>query len=220
MDDKKRVILAGSTGLTGGYILSELKHHPAISQVYCTFRKEPAENQISPVKPILFNPLANQIEAFPQADIAFCCIGTTMAKAKSQKVFREADVDFVIAFAREAKNSGVRTFALQSSVGADASSSNFYLACKGEAEEAIHKMDFDNFLIFRPSLLMGPRKEQRFGERMAQLIFPVFQWLIPRKWNRYKAIHAETLAKAMVNFSFQPKNKKKEIYYYSDFIRN
>jgi len=210
------VILAGCSGLTGGFLLSELIKNTSIHNIFCTYRKHKPSSAVGKIKHILFNPIEHLSDEFPTADIAFCCIGTTMAKAGSKKVFREADVDFVIAFAKKAKGAGVKTFVLQSSVGADASSSNFYLACKGEAEDAIYAMDFENFHIYRPSLLMGPRKEQRFGERIAQRLFPLFQWLIPSK---YKGVHVKDLAYTMMMHALDPSNKGNQVFHYANYLK-
>ena len=45
---------------------------------------------------------------------------------------------------------------------------------------------------------MGKRKENRFGERLAQLVMPMFSPLMPSK---YRPISAALVAKAMVNIS-------------------
>jgi uncharacterized protein YbjT (DUF2867 family) len=89
---------------------------------------------------------------------------------------------------------------LVSSVGADSSSSNFYLRLKGEVEQAIEKMPIPYVGIFQPSLLLGNRNEFRLGERISQLIMPVFSFVIPSK---YKPIAAKQVAKAMIREAIQ-----------------
>ena len=45
---------------------------------------------------------------------------------------------------------------------------------------------------------MGKRKENRFGERLAQLVMPIFSALMPSK---FRPISAALVAKVMVNIS-------------------
>ena len=55
-------------------------------------------------------------------------------------------------------------FSLISSIGADKNSGNFYLKVKGEIEEDVIDLGFETTNIFRPSFLIGERKETRTGE--------------------------------------------------------
>ena len=60
-----------------------------------------------------------------------------------------------------------------SSVGADASTRNFYLRTKADMEAAISSMPFHAVHIFRPSLLFGPtgpRPGERIGIALAKAI--------------------------------------------------
>jgi len=89
-------------------------------------------------------------------------------------------------------------FQLVSSGGADASSTNFYLKLKGEIERDIFDLGLSSTIIFRPSLLLGIRKEFRFGERFAQLLMQLFSFLFPAN---YKPIKAELVASKMNVYS-------------------
>lgn len=79
---------------------------------------------------------------------------------------------------------------LVSSVGADSKSSNFYLALKGEVEDYLVKRNIPSITIFRPSLLLGNRKEFRVGEIISTLFMkPLAFWFLQytsllrrRKW--------------------------------------
>jgi uncharacterized protein YbjT (DUF2867 family) len=93
---------------------------------------------------------------------------------------------------------GAKQFLLVSALGADKKSSVYYNRVKGELEDAVSKLDFQTIHIFRPSLLLGPRAEKRPGEEAAKLFYKIFWFLLPDK---YKAIHAEKVAKAMRHFA-------------------
>ena len=64
---------------------------------------------------------------------------------------------------------GANQFLIVSSLGADPHSRIFYNRVKGEVEETIRKMPFMAFHVFRPSLLLGKRKEHRAGEKVAAI---------------------------------------------------
>jgi uncharacterized protein YbjT (DUF2867 family) len=80
-------------------------------------------------------------------------------------------------------------------MGANADSGNFYLRTKGEMEKAVSAINFSQCVIVRPSMLLGPRKEFRFGEKVGKVVMIAFSFLIPSK---YKAIQAKQVAKAMI----------------------
>jgi uncharacterized protein YbjT (DUF2867 family) len=103
--------------------------------------------------------------------------------------------------ARFCKETGCSQFLLVSSVGADKNSSNFYLRLKGEVEDAIFNNSIPSMHIFRPSLLLGKRREQRSGEKIAQTVMPLFSFALFGKWSKYKPIEAENVAKAMISAS-------------------
>jgi uncharacterized protein YbjT (DUF2867 family) len=103
---------------------------------------------------------------------------------------------------------------LVSSVGADPYSKNFYLKIKGEVEDVLKKSQIEIRGIFQPSLLLGKRKEKRFGEALARSIMPIFNFLVPMK---YKAIEALDVAKAMV-YASSHQGTGSRIYLYRDMV--
>ena len=87
---------------------------------------------------------------------------------------------------------------LVSSLGANKTSGIFYNQVKGEVEEAIRQVGFDSFHILRPSLLLGPRKEERSGEDAAKFLYKIFGFLVPKK---YQGIESIKVARAMLSFA-------------------
>lgn len=77
-----------------------------------------------------------------QGDVVFCCMGTTIKVAGSQEAFKKVDYTYPTEFAKIAKQNNVSTFCLQSSLGADSKSSNFYLKVKGETEQSFGAITF------------------------------------------------------------------------------
>jgi uncharacterized protein YbjT (DUF2867 family) len=184
----QHVLLAGATGLTGEHLLDRLLSEPTISRVLAPSRSPLAEH------PHLENPVGQLQELLPQLDgqidAAFCCLGTTIRQAGSKEAFRAVDQELVLAFARRARELGTRHLLVISALGADPSSPVFYNRVKGETEEALKAMNWPQLTIVRPSLLLGPRREFRLGERLAA---PLLRW-IPGK---YRGIEVAALARAL-----------------------
>jgi uncharacterized protein YbjT (DUF2867 family) len=138
-------------------------------------------------------------------EAAVSALGTTMRQAGSQAAFRAVDLDMVIAFARAAAEAGARHMVTVSSVGADAGSANFYLRIKGEMEAALEGMGFERLDIMRPGLLRGPRGgERRLGERVGIALSPVVNLLLRGRLDRYAAIEADIVARAVPAALRQP----------------
>lgn len=154
-------------------------------------------------------------EALKGVDGVFISIGTTQKKMKGDLVaYRKVDHDIPVAVAQACVINNVSKLVLVSSVGADSSSSNFYLRLKGEVEDAIEKMPIPYVGIFQPSLLLGNRNEFRLGEKISQLIMPMFSCVIPSK---YKPIAANRVAKAMIREAMEDQKGVKR-YTYRDIM--
>lgn len=136
--------------------------------------------------------------AFAGVNEVYACLGTTIKKAGSQDAFRKVDHDYTLAIANAAKAAGVERFAVVSSVGANARSSNFYLRVKGETDEAIEKIGFPSLVIARPSMLVGNREESRPGEKVGIAMSKVFTFAMVGGLKKYRPIEARRVAGAMI----------------------
>lgn len=192
--------IAGSTGLTGGYLLQLLLENDAFSTVVALLRTPlPFSHPKLKQKIVDFDQLkASDVE---NGDYFFCCLGTTIKKAGSQEKFQKVDLHYVDNLANYAAQAGFASFAVISSIGADKSSGNFYQRTKGLMEEAVRQYSFDKILIFRPSLILGPRKEFRFGEAVAMGLMKVLNPLMVGSLKQYKAIQASEIARNMYDES-------------------
>src|SRR5262245_5736661 len=135
MSPAKHVVLVGATGLVGDRCLGRLLEHPAYSQVTVWSRRPLSRtHEKLAVELVDFESLPS----LPRDCVeVFCCLGTTIRIAGTQEAFRRVDHDYPVALAERARATGVRTFLLVSSLGADARSTNFYLRVKGETERDI-----------------------------------------------------------------------------------
>jgi len=194
----KIALVAGATGLVGGFLLDSLLDAPEYSRVYALTRR-PFNKQHPKLanRVVIFERMAEQLKGLVAQD-AFCCIGTTIADAGSQEAFREADVDAVLLFARAARAAQATRFVVVSSVGASSQSKKFYLRTKGEMEEAVADLGFTSVDILQPSLLLGPRQSFRLLETAGQIFAPLINPLLTGSREAYRAVPAETVAKAML----------------------
>jgi uncharacterized protein YbjT (DUF2867 family) len=191
-------LIAGATGLVGGLLLNNLLAAPDYTRVYALTRRPfGREHPKLANRVVIFERMADQLKGLVAQD-AFCCIGTTIAEAGSQEAFRAADVDAVLLFARAARAAQATRFVVVSSVGANSQSKKFYLRTKGEMEEAVTDLGFTSVDILQPSLLLGPRKELRVLEVAGQIFAPLINPLLTGSREAYRAVPAETVAKAML----------------------
>ena len=195
---KKGALVAGATGLVGGYVVSRILAHPSYSRVEILVRREsPFRDPKLTQRVVDFERLEAALTGIA-ADDVFCCLGTTIRKAGSQEAFRLVDHDYPLALARFAKAAGAGKFLMVSALGADPESSVFYNRVKGEVEQAIAANRLPATYFFRPSLLMGPRAEDRSGEKIAIAVGKLIAPFLIGGLRKYRPIHADTVAAAMV----------------------
>ena len=184
--------------MVGGLLLNTLLNAPDYTRVYALTRRPfGKEHPKLANRVVIFERMADQLKGLVAQD-AFCCIGTTIAEAGSQEAFRAADVDSVLLFARAARAAQATRFVVVSSVGANSQSKKFYLRTKGEMEEAVTDLGFTSVDILQPSLLLGPRKQLRPLEITGRIFAPLINPLLTGTREAYRAVPAETVAKAML----------------------
>jgi len=196
-DSTRAALVAGATGLVGQAVLTLLLADKRYSAVHVVGRRAP--NVQHPKLVVHIRP--SMLEAAcPAVDDVFIALGTTIKLAGSQAAFKAIDGDAVVAIASAAKAAGATRLAVVSAMGASAQSGVFYNQVKGEMEAAVSQLDFDTLVIARPSLLAGDRDALKQPERMAEkLSLVAFKWLEPLIPANYRAIHASSVAQAMVS---------------------
>ncbi|MFY0543789.1 oxidoreductase [Brevibacillus sp. H7] len=194
---KRTAVLYGATGLIGKQLVRYLLESPEYSRVTAVVRR-PLHLRHPNLQEVVadFDQLEKYSDLMAGDDI-FCCLGTTMRKAKTKEAFRRVDFDYPLQIARIAKRNGAQKFLLVSAIGANKHSPFFYNRVKGELEEKLAEIGFPQLLIFRPSLLLGDRKEFRLGEKSAILLSSVLSLFLIGPLQKYRAIDAEQVAYAM-----------------------
>jgi uncharacterized protein YbjT (DUF2867 family) len=194
----RTAIVAGASGLVGGYCLRRLLGSGLHEQVVA-FVRGPLNvtHKHLQQRTVDFDRLG-RMSAFPRAQDVFCCLGTTMKKAGSEEAFRKVDYEYVVRLAESSVRTGADRFFLVSAVGADPKSRVFYSRVKGEAEEAVGKLGFSGLHVFRPSFLVGSRSEERMGEAFGIAAARLVSGFLFGPARKYRPIKADTVARAMV----------------------
>jgi hypothetical protein len=95
-------------------------------------------------------------------------------------------------------------------IGADANSGVFYIRTKGETERDILSLNFEHTCIFRPSMIMGNRKEIRRLEKTLIHVWAFINpFLIGKSLNKYRGITGQDIATSMMNAAKDQKEKVK-----------
>jgi uncharacterized protein YbjT (DUF2867 family) len=200
-----KTVITGASGLIGGYLLKHLLSDEFYSEIIVLARKPLGFSHPRLKELILDFSGIHKIEKIDAAHF-FCCLGTTIRKAGTRERFREVDFSYVAAFAKLAERSGARVFQVVSSIGADPLSRNFYLQVKGEMEESVRSASIPSIVIFRPSMLMGERKEFRFGEEAGKFLMKGLNLLLVGKWKKYRGIEGSAVSEAMFLLAKEGKN--------------
>ena len=197
----KSAWIAGASGLVGSQLLALLLEDTQFGAIVSLGRK-----RLDVANPKLEQRLVDftrlELDAVASPEVAFCALGTTIAKAGSQQAFRAIDHDAVLAFARCALAAGARCFALVSALGADPASRIFYNRVKGETEADLRSLGFASLVIAQPSLLLGDRAESRPTERAMIVTSRLLAGLLKPFASR--PIEAQVVARALLAIARDP----------------
>ena len=194
----RTALVAGATGLVGGHLLRLLLEDGAYERVTALVRRGvPLSHKKLVQREINFD-LLRDLAGSTRVHDVFCALGTTMRQAGSRDAFRKVDFTYVTELARLASDQRSSQFLLVTALGANPRSSVFYNRVKGEAEEAVKRLRFDAVHVFRPSLLVGDRKESRPAERIGTVLARLVTPVLVGPLRPYRPIAAETVARAMV----------------------
>ncbi|MBT2728062.1 NAD-dependent epimerase/dehydratase family protein [Bacillus sp. ISL-75] len=194
---KKTALVLGASGLVGNELVKTLIQQNNYEKIHLLVRRPVEFNDPSCEEHIVdFDQLHKYQELFHVTDV-FCCLGTTIKKAKSKEAFRKVDYEYPVEAAKISSKTGVEKYLIITAMGSNSKSLIFYNQVKGQVEEALGKLIIPSVHIFRPSLLLGERTEFRFGERIAEKASAFLNLLMVGALRPYKAIEARNVAAAM-----------------------
>ncbi|HEY4289573.1 MAG TPA: NAD(P)H-binding protein [Puia sp.] len=210
----KKAILFGASGFVGSCLLKDLLNNPDYSEVTVVVRKD--LNISHPRLRTLIGDYASlpDLKAGIQADEVFITLGTTKKKTPDEKLYYQIDHDYPVLAAKTAKESGAKAVFVVTAVGANAGSGIFYVRTKGETERDIIALGLEHTHIFRPSMIMGDRKESRPLERFLIGLFRVINPVFGS--SKYRGIGGAAIARAMNNAAAGVQTEKVKVYHWKE----
>ena len=193
--------IAGASGLVGSKLLSLLLDDPLFTAV-ASLGRHPVARTHPKLTQRTVDFAALDASGLPSPEVAFCTLGTTIARAGTPEAFRAVDHGAVMAFARAAFSAGARRFEVVTAHGADPRSFVLYNRVKAEVEADLQTVGFTSLAIARPSLLLGDRAESRPGERVAVVASRLLGGLL-RPFGA-RPIEADVVARALVAIAHDP----------------
>lgn len=189
-----KALIIGATGATGKDLVTQLLADDTYAEVHCFVRKPLALTHPKLHAHVVDFETPEAWADLLHGDVAFSCLGTTLAMAGSKEAQWRVDYDYQYTFAQQCKANGVPTFVLVSAAGATAQSKLFYNRMKGQLEDAMKALEFTRLLIFQPSVLVrkgSDRKGEQFGLKMIVLLNKI------GLFKRYRPMPTNVLAQRM-----------------------
>ena len=137
-----KALIIGATGATGKDLLSQLLADDRYTQVHSFVRKPTTFTHPKLHTHVVNFDAPDTWAELLCGDVAFSCLGTTLAVAGSKEAQWRVDYDYQYTFAQQCRNNGVSTFVLVSAAGAKAQSKLFYNRMKGQLEDAVKALEF------------------------------------------------------------------------------
>ena len=192
-----KALIIGATGATGKNLVDVLLQDPDYIEVVIFVRRLTglAHPKLKEIQTD-FDKL-EEVSGSIKGDVLFSCLGTTLKTAGSKDKQWHIDYEIPAKFADIAKRNGVSKTVLLSAYGASPTSKVFYSKIKGTLEKYIEGLAFDQFIIFRPGLLLRESTD-RFGERVSAGVLKFLNSLgLIRKFRPLPtSVLAEKLARA------------------------
>ncbi len=212
----KKVIIAGASGLVGSHLLNFLLSEDEVEMVVALVRKPLAITHPKLFQEVISFDKISSYSGLINGSAVFCCLGSTRAKTPNLDDYRRVDYNYPLWLAQIASENKVEQFHLVSAVGANPTSKNFYIRVKGEVERDIKELNFKSLHIYKPSLLVGERKENRLLENTGHYIMKMLNPFLTGRFEKYRSIKGEVVARAMARQFLKDLNGT--FLYYSDQI--
>jgi uncharacterized protein YbjT (DUF2867 family) len=201
---QKGLVIAGATGMVGGYALRYALENSAARSVTSIGRRKLGISHPK-LKEVLhpdFVDCSALADTLAGQDAAIFCLGTYTGSVSDAEL-RTITVGYTVEFARVLRSSSPgAAFSFLSGSGADPTGRSRmpFARYKGEAENALLAAGFPHVYLFRPAYIypVEPRKEPNFSYRLLRTIYPAFRALFPNQ-----VIRADDLARAMVDVALQ-----------------
>jgi uncharacterized protein YbjT (DUF2867 family) len=195
------IVMMGATGAVGGIAARTLASMATVDRLTLLGRRRAeglsdasvAQHVVDVMEPSSYAAL------LPGHDGAVCTLGVGQPSKVSREELVRIDKTAVLAFADACKAAGVRRFSLLSSVGASATSPNFYLRTKGELEDGLRRLGFERLSLFEPSVIITPQNRYGWSQALVLAAMPVINPLLAGALRKFRGIEIGTLGRAIAH---------------------
>lgn len=212
VEEPKRLVIVGATGMVGGYALRFALDNSAVKNITSIGRKKVGipHPKLTEVLHQNFADCSALADALSGQDAVVYCLGTYTGSVSDAEL-RVITAAYTIEFARVLRGSSPdAAFSFLSGSGADQSGQSrlAFARYKGEAEKALLAAGFPRVYLFRPGYIypVKPRKEPNLSYRIMRAIYPAFQALFPNQ-----VIRADDLARAMVHVAVSGTGERRSL---------
>ena len=193
-------VVLGATGNVGSRIVALLIENPLCTKIVIVTRRPTNAFTHRKVFEAVVNMDRLESEVAPHVqgvDIALAAFGVGKGSAKlPDDEVRKIEIAYPYAFCRAARAAGARVCGLMTAAGANPGSRMKYVKIIGEKEKAVEPLNFDFLGIYRPGVILGNSNTPG----VLNYVMPLLHWAMP---SRYRSIHKNDLARAMVSQSEQ-----------------
>ena len=203
-----KALVIGATGAVGKDLVDMLLKEDSFESVSVFVRRPLGFESPKLTAHIIDFDHPEQWRNLLQGDVLFSCLGTTIKAAGSQEAQWKVDYTYQYEAAKSARENGVETYALVSSIGANPKSKIFYTRMKGELEEAVKQLGFPACFILQPPSLVR-KGSDRFGEKAGVVMLKALNAIgLMRSWT---PMPTEEVAAAMIRLAKSGRRESKTV---------
>ncbi|MCT4666139.1 MAG: NAD(P)H-binding protein [Flavobacteriales bacterium] len=190
-----KAVVIGATGATGSDLIKKLLKDDFFSEVVIFVRRKSGFEHSKLQEYIIDYDQISSYKEMISGAVFFSCLGTTLKTAGSKEKQWIVDYDYQYEFAQLAKENKVTHYILVSSAHASANARFYYPRMKGQLEEAVIALRFENTTIFRPPMLLRKGSDRK-GELIAAKVIRFLNSI--GLWNSQRPLDTKVLAEAMI----------------------
>lgn len=197
-----KAIVIGATGAVGKDLVEELLSRREYEKII-TFTRRPPDIKSEKIESYIIDfDRPSDWAHLVKGDVLFSALGTSLKQAGSKEAQYRIDHDYQLSFAKAARENGVPHVVLVSSLGADRSSSFFYMKLKGLIERDVEVLQFPQLSILRPPSLIR-KHAKRPAETVSVKLFQLANAL--GLFKTMAPVPTEAVARKMADLGLETK---------------
>jgi uncharacterized protein YbjT (DUF2867 family) len=218
----RAAVILGASGAVGGEVVRALLDSPIWEKVTTLGRRpvplRPEENSRRLEQRVVDVADATTYEAFLAGHTdAFCTLGVGQPSKMSREEFRRIDFGFALEFAKACRRQGITRFVLLTAIGSNPHSALYYSRCKGELEEAVKLLGFEQVLFFQPSMILTSHNRYGILQAVVLKVWPWLNFVLIGPLRKYRGVSVRNLGRAMVRHAERNERPGARIFTWDDF---